>query len=129
MKKVLLLASILLFSKYSFATNVYEQKLYHQLKEASASAHRDADFPIYAKNVANLTQSLDQYKRSGGENQHLQTAGGEFLKALNSWAKAKLGERSGEAYKQNMRDRQASLSSADSHILIYESESKVSKMP
>ncbi|WP_395399185.1 hypothetical protein ACHMW6_19820 [Pseudoduganella sp. UC29_106] len=124
MKKVFLLISMLLAFKYSFAGNIYEQKLYKQLKEVSASVHSDNNFPIFAKNVANLTQVLDQYKRSGGEDQNLLMASDEFLKALNSWAKAKLGERSQETYAQNMRVHQASLKIATGQILLYENRLK-----
>jgi hypothetical protein len=125
MKKILLLMSILLFSRYSFASNTYEQKLYQQLKEISAVAHRDTDFSLYARNVANLNQILDRYERSGGEDQHLRAASGEFMKALNSWAKAKLGERSRDTYTENMRARQTFLNTADSQILLYETGLKV----
>ena len=127
MKKILLLMSIFLACRSSFASNVYEQKLYQQLKEISAVAHRDTDFPLYAKNVANLTQILDRYERSGGEDPNLRAASREFLKALNSWAKAKLGERSQEACAENIRARQAFLNTADSKILLYETGLKVKK--
>lgn len=127
MKKFLLLVSTLVAFNYAFAGNAYEQKLYLQLKEISAAPHRDKDFPIYAKNVAHLTQVLDQYNRGGGEDQHLQLASDQFLKALNFWAKAKLAEQSQAAYAQNMQAVQASLKAADSQILLYEKGLKVAR--